>query len=133
MKDKNGLILLNKIDIVEEVNIKQFENFELPIIKISTKTGTGLEELYKVLENMYKINEISTDGELVVTNNRHKFLIKQAKLNLEKCRETILAGMPVDIISTYLKQILEELGKITGETVTDDVIKEIFSKFCLGK
>ena len=133
IKDKNGLILLNKIDLVENVDIKQFENFELPIIKISTKTGAGLEELYKVLENMYKINEISTDGELVVTNNRHKFLIKQAKLNLEKCRETILAGMPVDIISTYLKQILEELGKITGETVTDDVIKEIFSKFCLGK
>ena len=133
MKDKNGLILLNKIDLVDEVNIKQFENFELPIIKISTKTGTGLEELYKVLENMYKINEISTDGELVVTNNRHKFLIKQAKLNLEKCKETIFAGMPIDIISTYLKQILEELGKITGETVTDDVIKEIFSKFCLGK
>lgn len=133
MKEKNGLILLNKIDLVDNVDIKQFENFELPIIKISTKTGEGLEELYKVLENMYKINEISTDGELVVTNNRHKFLIKQAKLNLEKCRETILAGMPVDIISTYLKQILEELGKITGETVTDDVIKEIFSKFCLGK
>ncbi len=133
MKDKNGLILLNKIDLVDTVDIKQFENFKLPIIKISTKTATGLEELYKALENMYKINEISNDGELVVTNNRHKYLIKEAKMHLEKCKETIYLGMPIDIISTYLKQILEDLGKITGESVTDDVIKEIFSKFCLGK
>jgi len=48
-------------------------------------------------------------------------------------RETIINNMPIDIISTYLKEIIEELGKITGETVTEDVISEIFSKFCLGK
>ena len=133
LKSKNALILLNKIDLVEQVDIKQFEKFELPIVKISTKHGTGIEDLYKELEKMFKLNEISNDGELVVTNNRHKFIIKNAKEYLKKCIETINLGMPIDIISSSLKEILEELGKITGESVTDDVIKEIFSKFCLGK
>lgn len=133
LKDKNALILLNKIDLVDTVDITSFENIELPIIQISTKQGTGLEELYKELEKMFKIKEISNDGELVVTNNRHKYIIKNAKEHLEKCVETINSGMPIDIISSSLKEILEELGKITGESVTDDVIKEIFSKFCLGK
>ena len=133
LKSKNALILLNKIDLVKQVDIKQFEKFELPIVKISTKHGTGIEDLYKELEKMFKLNEISNDGELVVTNNRHKFIIKNAKEYLKKCIETINLGMPIDIISSSLKEILEELGKITGESVTDDVIKEIFSKFCLGK
>ena len=133
LKSKNSLILLNKIDLVDTVNIKQFEKYELPIVKISTKYGTGIEDLYKELEKMFKLNEISNDGELVVTNNRHKFIIKNAKEYLKKCIETINLGMPIDIISSSLKEILEELGKITGESVTDDVIKEIFSKFCLGK
>ena len=56
-----------------------------------------------------------------------------SRKNLQRARETILSNMPIDIISTYLKEIIEELGKITGETVTEDVINEIFSKFCLGK
>ncbi len=133
LKNKNSIILLNKIDLVENVDLKEFENIKLPIIKISTKTGEGIEKLYEELEKMFKINEISNDGELIVINNRHKYLIKNAINNLEKCVETINKGMPIDIISSYLKEILEELGKITGESVTDDVIKEIFSKFCLGK
>jgi len=133
LKQKNALILLNKIDLVEQVDIKQFEKTELPIVKISTKYGTGIEDLYKELEKMFKLNEISNDGELVVTNNRHKFIIKNAKEYLNNAIETINLGMPIDIISSSLKEILEELGKITGESVTDDVIKEIFSKFCLGK
>ena len=133
LKQKNALILLNKIDLVEQVDIKQFEKTELPIVKISTKYGTGIEDLYKELEKMFKLNEISNDGELVVTNNRHKFIIKKAKEYLNNAIETINLGMPIDIISSSLKEILEELGKITGESVTEDVIKEIFSKFCLGK
>ncbi len=133
LKNKNSLILLNKIDLVDQVDITQFENIESPIIKMSTKLGIGLEELYKEIEKMFKFDQICNDGELVITNNRHKYIIKSAKNDLDKCVQTINDGMPIDIISTYLKQILEELGKITGESVTDDVIKEIFSKFCLGK
>lgn len=82
---------------------------------------------------MFKLKEIANDGETIVTNVRHKSIIINSRKNLEKAKEIINANMPIDIISTYLKEIIEELGKITGETVTEDVISEIFSKFCLGK
>ena len=72
---------------------------------------------------------------LSITIDVHDFntRVKNARKNLEEARKTIYNNMPIDIISTNLKEILEELGKITGETVTEDVINEIFSKFCLGK
>ena len=82
---------------------------------------------------MFKFKEIASGGETIVTNVRHKNIIINARNSLKMARDTINNNMPIDIISTNLKEILEELGKITGETVTDDVISEIFSKFCLGK
>ena len=69
----------------------------------------------------------------MVINARHKDLVSKAEKSLEKAIETLKSGMPIDVISIYIKEILEQLGKITGETVTDDIINEIFSKFCLGK
>ena len=104
-----------------------------PIIKLSTKTREGINDLYKEISKIYKLNEIANNGEIIVSNNIHKKLIRNAMANLQEAKSTILAKMPIDIISGNLREILEELGKITGETVTEDVINEIFSKFCLGK
>lgn len=133
LKDKNAIILLNKIDLKKQVNIDEFKSLEKPIIEISTKTREGIDKLYDEISKMFKLKEIASDGETIVSNVRHKNIILNSRKNLEKARETIRANMPIDIISTYLKEIIEELGKITGETVTEDVISEIFSKFCLGK
>ena len=133
VKDKNSIILLNKIDLKKVLDKKDFKEYDKPIIEVSTKTGEGLQNIYKEISKMYKLNEIASGGETIVTNVRHKNLIINARKSLEMARNTINSNMPIDIISTNLKEILEELGKITGETVTDDVISEIFSKFCLGK
>ncbi len=133
LKDKNAIILLNKIDLEKKVNAEEFKEISKPIIEISTKTKEGIDDLYKEISKMFKLKEIANDGETIVSNVRHKNIIINSRKNLEKVRETIKNSMPIDIISTYLKEIIEELGKITGETVTDDVITEIFSKFCLGK
>jgi len=133
VKDKNSIILLNKIDLKQVVSKKDFEKYGKPIVEISTKTRTGVEKLYKEISNQFKLNEIANDGETIVTNVRHKNIILNARKNVTMARETIKNNMPIDIISTNLKEVLEELGKITGETVTEDVINEIFSKFCLGK
>lgn len=133
VKDKNSIILLNKIDLKTKIDKKFFEQYNKPIVEISTKTGEGLKEVYKEISNMFKFKEIASGGETIVTNVRHKNIIINARSSLKMARETINNNMPIDIISTNLKEILEELGKITGETVTDDVISEIFSKFCLGK
>lgn len=133
LKEKNAVIVLNKIDLEERKNIDKIKCVNKPIVEISTKTRKNLDKLYEEISKMLKLKEIANDGEVIVSNLRHKNLIISSRKNLEKAKETIKNSMPIDIISSYMKEIVEELGKITGETVTDDVIKEIFSKFCLGK
>jgi len=133
LKDKNSIILLNKIDLDRKVSLEEIKKVDKPIVEISTKTREGLEELYSEISELFKLKEIANDGETIVSNVRHKNIIINSRKNLNKARETIKNNMPIDIISGYLKEIIEELGKITGETVTEDVIAEIFSKFCLGK
>lgn len=133
LEDKNSIILLNKIDLDRKVSLEKIKNVNKPIVEISTKTREGLEELYSEISKLFKLKEIANDGETIVSNVRHKNIILNSRRNLDKARETIRMNMPIDMISTHLKEILEELGKITGETVTEDVIVEIFSKFCLGK
>jgi len=82
---------------------------------------------------MFNLNKITADNEILITNIRHKKLIEDAIEHTKKAKESLIIGMPIDIISINIKEILESLAKITGENVTEDVLKEIFSKFCLGK
>jgi len=134
LKNKNSIIVINKTDLNDEkIDIKKIEEVNKPIIKLSTKTRNGINELTEKIKEIIEIEEISPDNEIVVTNARHKDLIIKAENALDKALETINSNMPIDVIVVFVKDILENLGKITGETVTDDVIKEIFSKFCLGK
>ncbi len=133
IKDRKSIIVLNKMDLSTEIEIKKLEELGKTIVRISAINGEGLDNLYNEISRIYKLEEIATGGELIVTNNRHKQHILSAKDALEHAKESINNGMPEEIISTDIRQILGELGKITGEEVTDDVIKQIFSKFCLGK
>lgn len=134
LKNKNSIILLNKIDLNDQkVEDKIFYEYSKNIVKISTKTQDGFEDLIKIMQKLTEMEEINIDGENIIINSRHRALVVRAEESLKKAKETLENGMPIDVISIYIKEILEELGKITGESVTDDVISEIFSKFCLGK
>jgi len=133
LENKNAIIILNKIDLERKINIEEIEKLGKPVVEMSTKTREGIDRLYQEISSLFKLKEIANDGETIVSNVRHKNIIINARKNLNIARDTIRKNMPIDIISTYMKEILEELGKITGETVTEDVISEIFSKFCLGK
>lgn len=135
IKDKKSIIILNKIDlkpIIDEKNpqLKQFSN---SIIKISALKNIGIEELYDEITKLFGLNEINLDNEVIITNVRQKDLITKAIQELEKTKETIKNKMSIDIISIFIKNILEDLASITGESVSEDIIDEIFSKFCLGK
>ena len=133
--DKNAIILLNKIDISDTILDKD-ENIikcNKNVIKISAKNGDNIDLLYKTIAKMYQINDIEIDDGDIITNIRHKNQIDEAIDSINKTRETINNNMPVDIIEIYLKQVLSDLGKITGDDITEDIINEIFSKFCLGK
>ena len=134
-ESKNSIILLNKVDL-KETNLEKSEELKKlnkRIIKISAKNGNGIEELYNEIENMFQIKNLETDGEIIITNIRHKNQIEYAINNINEAINAVKNNLPIDIISISIKQTLEDLGKITGENVSEDIINEIFSKFCLGK
>ncbi len=135
IQDKNAIILLNKVDEKEE-NLetkKELLETKKAIIKISAKEGRGIEELYQEIEKMFEIKDLSKGEEILITNIRHKNQIELALKNIEEAKTAVINNMPIDMIAISIKQTLEELGKITGENVAEDIINEIFSKFCLGK
>lgn len=135
IESKNAIILLNKMDI-KDFELDKNDTIKKSgkeIIKISARNGDNIDILYRSIANMYKINDIELDNGEIVTNIRHKNQIDESLKSIEKTRETVYNNMPVDIIEIYLKQILSDLGKITGDDISEDIINEIFSKFCLGK
>jgi len=77
--------------------------------------------------------QINLDNNAIVTNIRHKDIISKSLNSTKIAIDAMRNNMPIDITGLYIKDIMEELGKITGESVTDEIIKEIFAKFCLGK
>ncbi len=135
IKDKKGIILLNKIDL-KNSNLENNNKIKLlnkPVIKISAKNKIGIEELYNTILNMFEINEIELNDGNIITNIRHKNQITRAVNTLEEALKVIEDRMPIDILAIYLKQTLEEISSITGDNVSQDIIDEIFKKFCLGK
>lgn len=135
IEGKKTIILINKIDlgknlIKENEKLKKFKN---NIIEFSTINETGLDKLYNKIEELFKLNELDCENTEIITNNRHKQQILYALEDVAKGRESLETHMPVDITAICLKDILEKLAKITGENVSEDIINEIFKKFCLGK
>lgn len=132
---KNVIIVLNKMDLENKIdeNNKLLKNVSNNIVKISALNETGIENIYDKINEMYNLNEINVDNETVITNLRQKNLISKAIENVNKAKETLENGMPTDVIAIFIKDILEALGEITGEEVTENIINEIFAKFCLGK
>jgi tRNA modification GTPase len=135
IKNKNAIILINKVDI-KQTNIENDAKIlqtNKKIIKISAKTGENIEKLYEEIEELYQLNSIEMDNGEILTNIRHKQQIDKAIESIKEVKNTINNNMPIDIIEIYIKQILSDLGKITGDDISEDIINEIFSKFCLGK
>ena len=123
-------VLLNNISKLQEEQLQAYSN---NILEVSVKENEGIEELYDKMAQIFNVGEIDTENTSIITNIRHKQAIKNAKDSINQAVEVIGNMMPVDITAIYFKQAIEEINKITGENVTDDIINEIFSKFCLGK
>lgn len=135
IKNKKAIIILNKIDLksILKENDERLQKVSKHIINISALNYIGIEDLYSEITDLFHLNKINLDNEIVITNIRHKNLITKAIENVKKTKETVEQEMPLDIIAIFIKDILEDLGNITGEVVNEDIINEIFAKFCLGK
>lgn len=135
LKHKKSIIVLNKTDLKQIVNneCKEIQDVNNEVINISLKNNEGLEKIYESLVKMFNLNQINLDNELTITNIRHQELINKAIESTRMALNDLNNSMPIDIISINIKEILEHLGEITGDNVSEDIIKSIFAKFCLGK
>ena len=132
IKNKTSIVVLNKIDKGNILKESQEIN-KINYIEISVKNNYGIEDIYDRIVKLFEIGKIESNNDVVITNLRHKKLISKSKENIEEAIDTINNKMPIDIIQINIKNAWEALGEITGETVSENIIKEIFNKFCLGK
>ncbi len=132
--DKQAIVLLNKTDLESVVTEEDLKNqLQKPMIQISAKEETGIRELEQVLKEMFFQGDISFNNEVYITNVRHKTALLDVRESLKKVLQSIENQMPEDFYSIDLMDAYEALGSITGETIGEDLVNEIFSKFCMGK
>lgn len=136
VRGKNVIILLNKSDLeqkAERVEFDQLSQLSDHIVLISAKEGNGIDDLTKIIYNMFLNGNITFNDELVITNIRHKNALSETMESLHYVEESIQNQMPEDFYSIDLMHAYETLGTIIGESVEDDLADEIFAKFCMGK
>ncbi len=134
IKDKQAIVLLNKSDlgtIINEKNVSEFDN--KPVITFSAKTGDGLDELENKIRDLFYEGKVKYNDELYITNARQKESLINAKNSIEEVIKSVENDMPEDFYSIDLMDAYTYLGQIIGESVEDDLVNEIFSKFCMGK
>ena len=134
LKDKKAIVLYNKTDLDPVVSMEKLKDkTDHPVIPISAKEETGIQKLEEEIRNMFFSGNLSFNDEVYITNARHKEALEDAYTSLEMVKQSIEAGMPEDFFSIDLMSAYESLGRIIGESVGEDLVNEIFSKFCMGK
>ena len=131
VKEKNHIILINKIDKENKVDIQQLKGHI--VLEISITQNTGLEQLEEKIESLFFHQELETEDDILITNVRHQSLIGKAKNELMHVIKAAKEGIPLDMLSIEMNNAIQNLGEITGESVSEEVVKGIFAKFCLGK
>lgn len=134
LNGKKAIVLLNKTDLVPQVTEEMLrEKLNHPIIPVSAKEELGMEQLEVCLKNMFFEGELTFNDEVYITNIRHKTALEDALSSLVMVENSIEMQMPEDFFSIDLMNAYEALGSIVGESVGEDLVNEIFSKFCTGK
>lgn len=134
LEGQKVIVLLNKTDLPMETTRKMVEEMlSVPSVCISAKEETGFDELADLLEQMFLDGTVTFDEEACLTSIRHRAAMEEAQESLRRVKESIALGMPEDFFSIDLIDACEALGKILGESLGEDLINEIFGKFCVGK
>ena len=134
IQGRKAIVLLNKMDldcVTTEEDIKKY--LDKPVLPVSAKEEQGIDRLEQTVKDMFYDGSISFNDEIYITNMRQKAALKEALDSLEQVSVSIQNQMPEDFFSIDLMNAYEELGSITGESVGEDLVNEIFSKFCMGK
>ena len=136
IREKKCIILFNKTDMESLVSfddLKDKTDDSHIMIKISAKENTGIDDFEKAVEKMFFQGKIRENDEVIITNMRHKEALLEVKESLLQVKKSLDAGMPEDFYSIDLMSAYQSLGRIIGEETSEDLVNEIFSKFCMGK
>ena len=134
IRDRKAIVLLNKMDL-DPVTTEEMirERLDKPVIPISAKEEQGIDRLKQTVKDMFYDGNLSFNDQIYITNMRQKAALSEALESLKQVMTSIQNQMPEDFFSIDLMNAYEELGSITGESVGEDLVNEIFSKFCMGK
>lgn len=136
IKDKRSIILINKTDLVEPNRVmeirKQLQECGI-VLNASVRNDQGMEELETVVAELFFKGSISNNDEVLLTNARHKYLVDRAIEDIENALDSFDAGMPLDMVTIDIKSCADNIGQITGESIDEAVMHNIFSRFCIGK
>ena len=130
LDDKTALVVANKCDLPSRAD---FAGLRWPVVSISALTGEGLDTLEERMIDVALGGRVVSSDALLVTNIRHKEALQRASKHLSQARQSLQDDVPDDFVTIDLTAALNALGEITGETVTDDLLNTIFSRFCVGK
>jgi tRNA modification GTPase len=131
IKDKKTILIINKSDLNNDADVSDFKN-AFPTVYMSAKQGIGIDKLSQMIEEMFNLGEISKDGSVTITNLRHKQALSSANMHLGAAISAV-GTVPFDLIGIDITNAISALGEITGQTVSEEIVDRIFSRFCLGK
>ena len=134
LSGRKSIVIYNKTDLEAAVDIEELKaKTGSPVIPVSVVEETGISQLEDEIKRMFFHGELSFNDEVYITNARHKAALEEAKESLKLVMDSIAMGMSEDFFSIDLMNAYESLGRIVGESVGEDLVNEIFSKFCVGK
>lgn len=133
LKNKNYIIIINKIDLERKIKIEDLKSEKSRIVELSIKNGIGLEELQNKIIDLFNIEEIRTKDPTYLSNVRTINILKKCLERVEDIEKSINDNMPIDMIELDIKAIWEELGTINGTSYEEELLDEMFRRFCLGK
>lgn len=134
IRDKQFIVLLNKSDVEIKADLNKIEDLSgEDVIEFSAKEGLGMEQLEDRIREMFYSGKVTYNDQVYITNARHKEALENSYNSLLKVKDSVEAVMSEDFYSIDLMDAYEQLGLIIGESVEDDLVNEIFSKFCMGK
>ncbi|MBA1334745.1 MAG: tRNA-5-carboxymethylaminomethyl-2-thiouridine(34) synthesis protein MnmE [Firmicutes bacterium] len=135
IQGKRVIVLINKTDLKVEIDMGEIEEAfrDKPVIPMSLLKDEGLDTLEEKIHDMVFSGQVRSSDPVMVTNVRHEDCLKRARKSLLEAIESIDAGLPLDLISIDIKESMEALGEITGESITEEIVDRIFHDFCIGK
>ena len=135
IKEHTSIIVVNKTDLPQQIDLKEVEQLagDVPLISASIKEDRGIEDLEEAISWLFQLGKVEHADATYVSNSRHIHLLRKALASVKDVIEGIDAGVPLDMVEIDLKNAWESLGEVIGESVSEDLIDQIFSQFCLGK